>query len=164
MQSLYELTSDWLHVYDMIDDPNEFDEDAIIDTLEAIDGEIEIKAENYGKIMKNLAAEAEALKNEEARLYARRKVKENTIARMKQSLQLAMEAIDKPKIKTELFSFNIQANPESVVIDTMDMEEIPEEFRKVTIEPDKTAIKKALKEGSELPWAHLARTSSLRIR
>jgi hypothetical protein len=164
MQSLYELTSDWLHVYDMIDEAEEADEDMIIDTLEAIGGEIEIKAEGYAKLIKNLAAEAEALKAEEARLYARRRVKENTIARMKQSLQLAMEAIDKPKIKTELFSFNIQANPESVVIDTMDMENIPEEYRKVTIEPDKTAIKKALKDGAEFPFAHLSQSKSLRIR
>lgn len=164
MSSLYELTADWLTLYNMIDDPEDWDEDTLIDTLEGIDGEIEIKAEGYAKVIKNLAAEAEALKAEEERLYKRRKVKENAISRMKASLQASMEATGKTKFKTELFSFNIQANAPALVLDVMEPTDVPKAYRKVTVDFDKTAIKDALKEGKKLKFAHLEQGSSLRIR
>ena len=164
MSSLYELTADWLTLYNMIDNPEDWDEDALIDTLEGIDGEIEIKAEGYAKVIKNLAAEAEALKAEEERLYKRRKVKENAIARMKANLQASMEATGKTKFKTELFSFSVQANAPAVVLDVEEPSEVPEEYRKVTVDFDKTAIKEALKKGEKFKFAHLEQSSSLRIR
>ena len=162
MASLYELTGDYLRAYDLID-TEEYDEDMLMEILEELNDDIEVKAEGYAKVMKNLSAEAEALKKEEERLYARRKAKENAVSRMKKSLQEAMEATGKTKFKTELFSFNIQANAPSVMLHK-DPVEIPAEYQKVTIEADKTAIKEALKRGEQLDFASLEQSASLRIR
>lgn len=162
MSSIYELTGEWLRAYDLID-AEEFDEDVLIETLEQIEEDIEDKADSYAKLMKNLAAEAEGLKKEEERLYARRKAKENAVSRMKKSLQDSMEATGKTKFKTELFSFGIQANQPSVILDK-EVSELPEEFQKVTVEANKTAIKEALKKGEKFDFAHLEESASLRIK
>ena len=55
MSTLYELTNDYLTLLDMAEDPD-IDEQALIDTMEGIEGEIEIKADGYARVMKQLEA------------------------------------------------------------------------------------------------------------
>ena len=46
MSTLYELTNDYLTLLDMAEDPD-VEEDVLRDTMEGIEGEIEIKADGY---------------------------------------------------------------------------------------------------------------------
>ena len=166
MASLYELTSDYMELLELAEDPD-IDEQAFLDTLEGIDGALEDKADNYAKCMRMLEADAKGIKAEEDRLSARRKTIENNIKRMKQSLQYAMEATGKTKFKTQLFSFNVQNNPASVVMDESDIGNIPERFLKYKDpEIDRKAIKDAIKAGDEdaMGIAHLEQTRGLRIK
>lgn len=162
MATLYTLTSDWLNLYEMMSD-SEIDEEMVLDSIEGVDGEIEAKAEGYAMVRAQLKADADAIKAEEERLYARRKAIENNVKRLEGSLQDAMELTGKTKFKTALFSFGIQNNAPSVVID--DATAIPEEFL-IQQEPkvNKTAIKDLLKNGEVLSYAHLETGKSLRIR
>ena len=64
--NLYELTEQYDEVMSLLYD-GETDEQTILDTLESIDGEIEDKADNYAKIIKNMLGEAEAVKREKHR-------------------------------------------------------------------------------------------------
>lgn len=163
MATLFDLTGKWLELYDMADDPD-MDADMWFDTIEGLEGEIEDKADGYAKVITQLNADATAIKAEEDRLYRRRTTIENRIKNMKSRLQGMMEITGKKKIKTELFSFGIQKNPASVVIDDEKM--IPGEFL-IPQAPkiDKTAIKDALKAGVDMAGiAHLEQTQSLRIR
>lgn len=163
MATLFDLTGKWLELYDMADDPD-MDADMWFDTIEGLDGEIEDKADGYAKVITQLNADATAIKAEEDRLYRRRTTIENRIKNMKSRLQGMMEITGKKKIKTELFSFGIQNNPASVVIDDETM--IPGDFL-IPQAPkiDKTAIKDALKAGVDMAGiAHLEQTQSLRIR
>ncbi|MBO1683294.1 siphovirus Gp157 family protein, partial [[Clostridium] scindens] len=50
---LYELTEQYDGVMNLLYD-GETDEQTILDTLESIEGEIEDKADNYAKIIKNM--------------------------------------------------------------------------------------------------------------
>ena len=115
MASLYELTDEYLTVLEMAEDPD-VDPEVFSDTLDAVGGEIEVKADGYARVMKTLESQVAGLKAEEARLGARRKVLEGNIDRMKRSLQQAMEITGKTKFRTELFSFGIQKNPASLHI------------------------------------------------
>lgn len=162
MNTLYELTSDYLAVLEMMDDPD-VDPQVIQDTLEGIDGEIEIKADGYAKVIRELDGRAKALKAEEDRLALRRKTIENNMKNTKERLQSAMMACGKTKFKTDLFSFGIQKNPPSLVVD--DESQIPPKYW-IPQDPvvDKTAIKEALKAGEEIAFAHLEQGESLRIR
>ena len=165
MANIYELTQDYLRLLEMAEDPD-LDPEVIADTFEGIEGELEIKAENYAKVMKNLEGDIAALKAEEERLAKKRKAIENNIKRMKLALQEAMEITGKTKFKTELFSFGIQKNAPSVVIDAADIRDIPEDYLKFKEpEVDKTAIKNAINAGVDFEGlAHLEVSQSLRIR
>lgn len=162
MSSLYELTEQFQELLSMALDPDT-DPEALADTMEAIDGEIEVKADGYAKVMRNLEADASAIKAEIARLTERKKHIEANVDRMKRSLETAMRLTGKTKFKTSLFSFNIQKNPASLKIDNPDR--IPAEFL-IPQEPkvDSAAIKKELKEGAVFDWCHLEQSEGLRIR
>lgn len=162
MASLYELTGNYQTLYDMAE---EFEENPELweDTMEAIDGEIEEKAENYAKLIKILEADNEAYKAEEERCYKHRKANENLITRLKANLQDAMEITGKTKFKSGLFSFNVQNNAPSVFI--ADETRVPLQFQ--IPQPnkiDKTKLKDWLKAGNECDFASLVTGRSLRIR
>lgn len=163
--TIYELSEEYEMLLELAEDP-EVDPETLSDTLEALGGEIEDKADGYAKVMKQLGADAAALKYEEKRMSARRTVCENNIKRMKAALQAAMEATGKTKFKTDLFSFSVQKNPAAVVMDEQYIENIPEEYL-IPQEPkiDKAKIKEDLKAGKDLDGiAHLEQGESLRIK
>ena len=164
MSNIYEISTNLMQIMDMMDDP-ELDPQTLGDTFEAIEGEFEEKADAYARIMKNLEGDVAALKNEIQRLSDKKATIENNIKRMKQALQIAMEMTGKVKFKTDLFSFGIQKNTSSVVIDT-DINNLDPKFLKFR-EPEvnKTAIKEAIQNGEDLTgYAHLEQSQSLRIR
>ena len=165
MSNLYELTQDYLQIMSMMEDP-ELDAQVLADTMEAVEGALEIKAENYAKVIRNLEGDILAIKSEVERLTNKRKALENNIRNMKEALQEAMILTDKQKFKTELFAFSIQKNAPSVIIDAESIESVPEEYlRFKEPEIDKTAIKEAIVSGANLDGiAHLETKASLRIK
>ncbi len=172
MNTLYELTDELLRLLEMAEDidmQDEFEKQCFIDTKEGLEGEIEMKADGYAKVIKQLEGDAQVCDAEIKRLTAKKKVYENNISRMKRSLEQAMIVTGKTKFKTELFSFNIQKNAPSLVLnfdekDEQAMNVVPLDFIKVTQTVDKDALKKAIKEGAEFDFAHLEQSESIRIR
>lgn len=161
MATLYELTEEYRQLLDMMEDDS-VDPEVLKDTLEGVDGELEIKAENCVKVMAELCGKVDLIDREIERLKGKKDVLNNNIKRIKQQIEKSMIDTGKRKFKTDLFSFGIQKNPPAVVIDQED--QIPEEYW-VAQEPklNRTAIKQWLKE-NEADWAHLTQTESLRIR
>ena len=165
MSTLYELTDEYLRFLDEVDE----DDEAFIDTLESIEGEIEDKADNYAKLIKEFEAEAEKFDKESKRLADKRDAIKNKVSRMKRSLEQAMIVTGKTKFKTELFSFGIQKNTPSVVLsfddkDVAEIDKLPDRFVKVTKTVNKTAIKDAINAGEDIGFAHLEQSESIRIR
>lgn len=164
MYTIYELTDDFLRLLEMAEDP-ETDPQAFADTLEGLEYEIEVKAENYAKVIKQLDSDAAGLDAEIKRLQAKKSAIANSQDRMKKTLEGAMIATGKVKFKTDLFSFNIQKNPPSVELDEEHLELIPIEYLiPQDPKPDKKRMLAELKEGKELGFARLKQTESLRIR
>lgn len=165
MATLYELTSEYMQLLEIAEDPDT-DVQVLLDTMEGVSGEIEEKADGYAKVMKELEAEEQKIKNEVDRLNVRRLSLSNNIRAMKLRLQESMKLTGKTKFKTDLFSFGIQKNPPSVVMDEQYLENIPKEYLKYKDpEIDKAKIKEDLKAGKDLTGiAHLEQGESLRIR
>lgn len=162
--TIYELTDEYRQLLEMAEDP-EVDPQTLADTMESIEAEIEAKADGYAKVMKNMEADEEAIAKEIKRLQDRKSHLENTRKSMKERLKAAMEATGKTKFKTELFSFGIQNNAPSVIIDVEDVFRIPDDYLKYKDpEPDKKLIKQAIDAGQMIDFAHLEQTQSLRIR
>jgi len=163
--TLYQLTQEFETLLEIMEDPD-VDPVTLEDTFEALGGEIEAKAEGYGKVIRQLEYNAGALKDEIDRLTKRKKAIDGNIDRMKKTIQAAMELIDKPKIDTELFTFRIQKNPASVVMDVNYIEDVPEEYL-IAQDPkiDRKKIMADIKAGKDLDGiAHLEQGSSLRIK
>lgn len=130
--------------------------------LENIDDEIETKADNIAKVLRDFDGDIEALKSEEERLAKKRKAIENRQKQLKEYLQNAMLVLDKRKFKTDLFSFNIQKNAPSLKI--LDESKIPEDYYKIEKKLNKNDLKEAVKNGLFEDAAELVQTESLRIR
>ena len=160
--TLYEISEEYRQLYDLCDGADDIDPAVFSDTLESINAELDGKADGYAVVIRQLQADADALKAEISRLAVRKKKAEESIDRMKDALCAAMKAADKPKIKTARFTFNVQKNPPKVVTD--DANAIPAEFW-IEQEPklNTAALKIALKNG-EVSGAHLEQGEGLRIR
>lgn len=158
---LYELTQNYMNLQELLEDP-EIPQEMIVAALNEVTEEIEEKAENIAKLIKSMELDAAAIKEEEARLASKRKSLEGRVKNLKEYLEGTMRAVDKKKIKGKLFSFNIQKNPAS--LDIYDTTMIPKDYIKVVETFDNAEIKKALKEGKEVPGAILMQSESLRIR
>lgn len=130
--------------------------------LENIDDEIETKADNIAKVLRDFDGDIEALKSEEERLAKKRKAIENRQKQLKEYLQNAMLVLDKRNFKTDLFSFNIQKNAPSLRI--LDESKIPEDYYKIEKKLNKNDLKEAVKNGLFEDAAELVQTESLRIR
>lgn len=162
--SLYELTAEYEALLGFMEDPD-VDQQALEDTLEGLSGEIEDKADGYGRVIKQVEADRDAIAVEIARLMYRKQNLDKKLDSMKEHLKQAMILMDKRKIDTGLFRFSVRKNPDRVVLDEKDVYKIPEQYLKYK-EPDvdRVAIKEDLKAGKDLGGiAHLEQTESLRM-
>ena len=163
--SLYELTQEYRQALDVLTDPeNDLPAEVIADTMEGLHGTLEDKAVNVAKFFKNLEATAVAIKEAEQRMNQRRKAIENRVAAMKDYLKLNMESCGITKIESPWFALSIAKNPAAV--DITDEDSLPDDFVEIvtTRKIDKTAIKKAIESGAEVPGAVLTRGTRLAIR
>ncbi len=160
--TLYELTEEYQQLMEFAEDPS-VDPETLADTLEGLQGEIEFKADNYGKVIRSLEGDAAALEVEIERLSYNLKSIRNNITSIKKNLEDSMIAMDQKKIKTNLFSFNIQKNAPS--LDVLDESKVPAEFF-VEQAPklDRRAALAFVKENGNQEWGSLKQTESLRMR
>nr|DAD84703.1 MAG TPA: resistance protein [Siphoviridae sp. ctqED62] len=161
MLSLYEMTKDWENVFEMLLDP-EIPEEAIFDTIEMIEADMDVKADGYAKIIKSMDGDAAQIDAEIKRLQDRKASITNRQKMMKQRLADSMKATGRTKFKTALFSFNIQKNGGAQPVELLD--EVPAAWLKPGT-PDLAKIRDYLAKGNTLPFAALGdRGESLRIR
>lgn len=135
------------------------------EALERLEMERETKIENAALAVKNLKAEAEAIKAEEDRLNKRRKAIENKAEGFKSYLIAALVREDgtSEKIKTPRTVVSVKMNPAKVVIS--DEKLIPREFFREIVETkvDKSELREVLARGIAVPGAALERGRSVVI-
>lgn len=165
MKPLYELADWYLQLLDIMDDPD-VDPGTFDIMFKRINDDIETKADNYAKIIRNMESQLEGIKAEKKRLIARQAIIEKNVARLKDDLQKAMIATGKRKFKTDLFSFGIQKNGGALpIIVDVDCSELPDELVQITEKPNLKAIELYIKQTGDVSYAHFGeRGESLRIR
>ena len=159
---------------EVIDDPVEYRRtmtDALLDTLDAVDGEMEDKLANCAAFVKQLAAEADALDAEIKSLRQRSASKKREIDSFKAYMMSCMESADVKKIDKPLAKLTIRQNAESVEVadekgfiewaQTHDHDDL---LRYSMPDINKTAVKDAIRSGWYIPGAQLVRTKSLIIK
>ena len=160
MAKLYELSTGYKNIEYLLENGENNEELAAV--LNSLDAEIEDKAENIAKIIKNYEGDIAAFKEEEKRIAERRRKLENIVKRLKEYLFNNMKLTNKTKFKKGTFSFNIVKNPPSAEITNADI--ISSDYKVLTEILDKKAILQDLKDGKDVQGAILKQSESLRIR
>lgn len=187
MTQLYKLTDQLAELAAMADTDDEGLKEALQTTMDAIQGEFEVKADNIVMLRRNIEGDIGAIDAEVERLNELKRIKKNSVAQLNDYLRRNMEAADIKSIKRPLFTITLAAAPEKVIVDSE--QDIPDDYVSVStsVAPDKKAIAARLKEIREtneavrkrmeagedcehelIPepaWAHLERgESSIRIK
>ena len=165
---LYEIAVEYQNFLEAIEN-GDIPEEAIIDTLESITSILEDKADNIACLIKNMSAEAEAIKAEEAKLSERRKAKEKQVDRLKEYLSTTLLASGYTKIETARNKITFRKS-ESVAVDdeaefikwAMGNDDAYLTYKEPTI--NKTAVKEALKNGIELNGVRIESKQNLQIK
>ena len=136
--------------------------------LDALQMERAQKLEGVALWIKDLKAEAEAVKAEADKLNARKKAIDNKVESLKTWL---MYALGGEKLKTarcnvyQTHSQKVVIDDEEAMIDMLMSSPSGEKFlRMKEPEIDKNALKDSLKQGYEFEFAHLEETEGLVIR
>jgi hypothetical protein len=133
------------------------------DDLELLEIELKEKSDNIIKYVQNLEGNINIIDTEIKRLQELKKTEKNKIERMKEYIKYSMDKMGLKKIESPIGKISLRKS-ESVEIE--DIEKIPGEFVtiKQTFNPDKTAIKKAIKEGREIPGAKIIIKENINIK
>lgn len=159
MATLYEMTENAKMLYELLQS-EEIDEQAVTDTLEAMG--TDEKLESYGKIIRQMQADADMFKAELDRLTVKKRVSDNAVERMKNAVKEFLKAIGQKKVKAGAFDFCLVATQ---AVRITDERRLPEDyFIPQPDKIDKAGIKKALKDGTEIAGAELVSNISVRIR
>ena len=165
MPSLYQLTDQYRQIEEAAYN-DELSYDEFCAALDAVEDDIEHMADGYCRIIAHLKADVQALKDEEARIKARRRGLEGSIERLKDALSAAMDAQGKSKIKTSLYTvYHARHNG----LEITDLAAVPPEYIKPHKRTEDDVNKKAitallLETGEVMPWARLVAGRSLNIR
>lgn len=126
--------------------------------------ELQDKAINYGYAIKSIEFDVDDIDSEIKRLQGLKTSRVNAIERMKSTVLEAMQIYGIEKVTSPTLNLSVRNNPESV--DLVNEYQIPDCYKKekVTVSIDKTAIKKDIQDGKEVPGAILKRSTRLEIK
>ena len=160
MNEIFNLVGEYKEVYDMLTDP-EMDEETVNGTLEAIMGEIEVKAAGLIPIFDRLDMEIDACKKHKEEWAQAEKVRKNRRDRLWNMVKDAIVALGKDDLEAGDVTLHIQNAGGQLPLIVDDNATVPERFTKLTIENDNTLIRKALDNGEKLDFARFGERSKV---
>lgn len=165
MQSLFALTAQYRELQQL--DIEAIDEETLMNTLEGLGGEIELKATNVAKFAKHLQAMAVMAMDASTTLAGRSLKLASKVARLEQYIQSCMEAAQITKIDTAEISLKIKKNPDYVSNVDPNVT-LPPRFMRYSLppipQPNIAEIKVALKAGEAVEGYRLDHTYRLEIK
>lgn len=165
MAHLYEIARNKVELERLME-YGDLDPQAIIDTLEAVDGELQEKAVNVAKVARNIDAAAAAVRQAGKDMLDRAARMEKRAESIRQYLLMNMLFSGITKIECPQFVIAVKHNPPAVVID--DEKFIPAEYltqpEPPAPRPDKMKIRDALKAGEDVPGCRLVASDRVEIR
>lgn len=151
---LYEINEEILECID--EDTGEIIDEAKLEELELKKNE---KIEGVCLWIKNLQAEAEALKKEKDAFAKREQSAKNKIESLKKYINFALNG---EKFISTRANVSYRA---SESVEVVDLAKLPQEFLKFKEpEADKVAIKKAIKDGAEIDGVEIVKKQSVVIK
>lgn len=161
MKTLFEITQEVIELASLLEE-GEFTPE-LEQQLAITRDELENKAENYVKVIRQVEGDISVIDAEIKRLQAIKEGKSKVVNRMKEALSTAMTAFKVDKIETALMKLFFRKS-ESVEI--LDESLVPEQYKlsRVVVNPDKILIKKLIKSGESVPGAEVVEKLNLQIK
>lgn len=134
--------------------------DAYMDELAKLEAD---KVDGFGQFLKIQSALAEACKEEARRLAAKARAAESRLAWLKEHYTIALRENGLKKVSGNAYTISVR---ESDIVAVEDVGALPEIYQRVKtiVEPEKTLIKEALKDGLEISGCRLVKTYRLQVR
>jgi hypothetical protein len=167
MATLWQLTQEELSFIALMEENGGEVNDEIIEELAIRKDNFKHKAEAYAKFILKLESEADQAAGEIKRIQALKKAKENTVARLRETLLAALMVFTEEDAKgirryeTPLAKLSTR---KSVGVEILDEQIIPADYWVIKREVSKSTIGQAIKDGAEVPGAQLRDNISLSIR
>lgn len=160
--TLYQCAADVQAVLDAYFD----DETERNDTIEAVIGQFEAKAQSVAAYCLNMAATGDMLEAHIKAMQAKLKTCRAREGRLKDYLAANMKAAGIRSIQADDGSFAAKFAKNPPRVEIWDEKQIPDDMMRVktVTEPDKTAIKAAIQAGREIPGAKIVQEETLRIK
>lgn len=158
MATLYELVKEIENFEFDIDE--ETGEILNIDELDALELARDVKVENICLYIKNLRSDAAAYKAEKDSFTQKEKAATNKANRLAAYVETMLAGA---KFKTSKVTVSYR---KSKAVEVEDVEHVPAEYLRITqkVEPDKTAIKKAIEGGAEIKGCSLVEKQNMSIK
>ena len=155
MTNLYDISEKYARLVEMSleDDQPESMKEAIKNTLEVIEEDLNTKGINIAHVLYSYDNDINVIKAERARLAEKIRTITNYQEGLKAYLRDNMNRCGITKIKSPLFSVSIGKPSKSVVID--DIDRVPDNYIRLKKEPKKSEIKQAIKDGHTIPGAYI---------
>lgn len=164
---LYEIANNYSNIAELLTNPEFAENGDVITALDAIEDEFNNKAVNVIKAIKLTEGDINLLDNEIKRLQAMKKARQNRIDEVKNYLKYNMQKTGIFKIESPLFKIAYSERPQSAVEIDEDLflaNITDDSLVSVTVKPNKTAIKEALKQGDNVIGARLVDSQVLSIK
>ncbi|WP_088825675.1 MULTISPECIES: siphovirus Gp157 family protein [Listeria] len=155
---LHELSAKYEQLYQLTDS---VEEEVFEDTLQAIKEPLQEKAINIAKLILTWDDDISTLDNEIKRLQMLKKSIQSRQNRTKEYLLFSLNKAGIKKINDIKYPLMIRNNTK---INVYDFSQLPDKFiRYKPGEPDKVAIKNAIKEKETVPGAEIIDTQTIKI-
>lgn len=163
--TIYELAAQYEDFARLVED-GDIPDEAIADTFALLDAEFDDKADALACIIKELGAEAEAIKAQETALKERRQRKESRAEYLRGLLGESMKRLDKAKIETSRNVISFRKSTALVIADEDDFKQRHRDLCQVeeVVKIPKKDITDRLKAGEEISGAALETRQNLQIR
>lgn len=163
---LFEISREYEEILnELYDEEGNINEQALI-KLEHNEVAMEKKAIAIASFIQNLNAEREAIAKAKEGMAEREKRYKKKMDELQGYLLFNMEKRGMNEVKCPYFEIRLKKCPLSVDDDTLDMDLLPDEYKrtKVKVEPDKVKILQEMKVGVIIPGVHLKQNLKLEIR
>lgn len=163
MSSIFKIQAEYQQIVnELIDNGGEITPELEL-ALQITKDNFHSKSENYVYITKQFDGEINVIDNEIKRLQQAKKVRENTIVRLKSTIEHAMNTFEVDKIETPLIKISFRKS-ESVEVE--DVNNLPALYKvvKVSETADKLKIKDAIKSGILIEGCTIKTNRNLNIK
>lgn len=159
--NLFNIKQEYINLVNSIIDNNGELSPEISQVLAINETELKEKAINYGYVIRSFEYENDIIDAEIKRLKALKEQKEKAIQKLKDAVSDAMNLYGIEKVESPALKLSFRKSESVEISENLDKRFMIE---KVTLQPDKVAIKEAIKKGEQVEGAVLIINQNLQIK